>query len=76
VKPKLVGIMFEALSDGPGTSSEVAIETGIPLKIVSATMSELREAGLVKVVGQIRENKFGRKSNIWSQASMTNERLR
>lgn len=40
-------IVMDALSDGPGTSAEIALETGIPMRHCSAVMGTLHRRGLL-----------------------------
>jgi len=61
IKKKIVGI----LEEGPSTSTEVAIELGMDLRLISAHLCNLREDGLIK---SSKFAKPGRMVNLYSLA--------
>lgn len=44
--------VLHALREGPGTSSQIAIRTDLPIRTVSAVLSTLEGRGVVKTVGE------------------------
>ena len=68
-RTRQITLVIEALEGGARTSREIASITDVPLKNVSAYLSELEKMGLAKCLsrGKIRfEKASGRKYNEWT----------
>ena len=64
---KQIVMVYEALERGPANSQEIAAETGLPQKHVSALLSDLAKAGSIEKHGHPTQNdhptKLGKKSH-------------
>lgn len=52
-------MLLRVLSDGPGTTSELAAETGLPLRQVSAVLSRLHSQGRIHRSKYVRTKERG-----------------
>lgn len=63
---------YSVLIEGPATTREVSIETGIELKLTSAFLSKLRKKGRIKSSAFV--NDFGIKVNLWELSEYPNDK--
>lgn len=63
---------YSVLMEGPATTREVSIETGIELQLTSAFLSKLRKKGKIKSSSFI--NDCGIKVNLWQLAEQTDDK--
>lgn len=59
--------IFRMLRDGPGTSAEVAAETGIPPRQASAVLSTLYRQGRITRTEYARAREHGSRAYLYSR---------
>lgn len=53
-RAKLITRVIEALREGADTSNEIADMLGEPVAVVSATLSDLKDSGVVRNTGRVK----------------------